>query len=144
MTTPEAFQTTLAAEHAAVWVLGVLGARAPLAPDTSLRDTLAAAYDAHRARRDHLERQLRDLEVAPAVSAVAYDLPDGIGSPAGIRAAALSTERACATAYAHLVAHTTGEDRQWAVNALTDAAVRGLVFRGTPENFPGIDELADR
>ncbi|MDP3892344.1 ferritin-like domain-containing protein, partial [Nocardioides sp.] len=138
-----------AGEHAAVWVLGVLGARAsglsdPATPGDRLREELAASYREHRARRDHLDGVLRDLGESPVASAPTYDEPDGIAAPAGLRAAALGVEQASATAYAHLVAHSTGPLRAWAVAALSDAATRGLVFRGTPENFPGIDELAGR
>ena len=58
--------------------------------------------------------------------------------------AARELEEGCAATYAYLVANSVGPRRRWAVEALTDAAVRGLVFRGTPEMLPGADEYADR
>ena len=53
-------------------------------------------------------------------------------------------ERSCAATYAYLVANTAGAQRRLAVTALNEAAVRELVFRGTPETFPGLDEYTDR
>ena len=58
--------------------------------------------------------------------------------------AARDLERAGAETYAWLVANTVGPERRWAVQALTSTAVRVLTFRGSPEIFPGADELADR
>jgi hypothetical protein len=58
--------------------------------------------------------------------------------------AALELERTCAEHYAWLVGGTTGGRRRWAVQALTNAAVRELTFRGSPEIFPGAGEYADR
>ena len=46
--------------------------------------------------------------------------------------------------YADLVANTYGDQRQWAIVALTDTAIRELGLRGSPETFPGMPELADR
>ena len=46
--------------------------------------------------------------------------------------------------YAWLVANTVGGQRRWAIDALTDAAVRELSYRGSPEIFPGAGEYADR
>ncbi|MDP3890795.1 DUF4439 domain-containing protein, partial [Nocardioides sp.] len=66
MTTTDALQSTLAGEHAAVWVLGVLGARTsalsdPATPGGGLREELAGSYREHRTRRDHLDGVLLDL-----------------------------------------------------------------------------------
>ena len=40
-----------------------------------------------------------------------------------------------------MVGSTSRANRQWAVDALSDAAVRALTFGGTPEEFPGVPEL---
>ena len=66
------------------------------------------------------------------------------GTPAQVPRAARGDRGACATTYAWLVANAVGDQRRWAVNALTDAAVRELTFRGSPEIFPGAGEYADR
>jgi hypothetical protein len=58
-------------------------------------------------------------------------------------AAALMVEQRACSVYADAVSRTSGTDRGWAVNALIDAAVRQLRFRGSPETFPGTDQLTD-
>ena len=40
-----------------------------------------------------------------------------------------------------MVGSTSRWDRQWAIDALTDAAVRLLGFGGAAEDFPGAREL---
>lgn len=62
MSTLDAVQAALAAEHAAVYGYGVVGAR--IGDDRE--DEATAAYDAHRARRDALGRTVRDLGGTPA------------------------------------------------------------------------------
>jgi len=142
-TTLEALQSTLAAEHAAVWIFGVLGAQTSQSGQPGLYADLSRSYTMHRSRRDHLTRAIRDLDVEPVASAVAYELPDRPSTVARVTATALELETRCAAVYADLVASTYGADRQWAIAALTDAAIRELGYRGSPESFPGMTELAD-
>lgn len=144
MTALAALQTTLRAEHAAVYVYGALGAQTSQTASTALYDAISAAYAAHRARRDLLTLAIGDLGATPEASAASYELPRRLATPAAVRDAALALERGCAQTYAWLVANTVEERRRWAIGALTDAAVRELVFRGTPEMLPGADEYADR
>lgn len=144
MTAIDALQTTLAAEHAAVYVLGALAAQTSRTTDEPLFTALSSAYGGHRGRRDLLVRQLVDLGQTPVASAAAYELPERLGTVSVVRRTALGVERACAATYASLVAHAVGSTRRWATGALTDAAVRELAFRGTPEMLPGADEYADR
>ncbi|MEV0478013.1 DUF4439 domain-containing protein, partial [Streptomyces prunicolor] len=56
-----ALQAALAAEHAAVYGYGVVGGRIREGRRTEAK----AAYDAHRARRDALVREVRDLGGTP-------------------------------------------------------------------------------
>ena len=144
MTTLEALQTTLAAEHAAVHVYGALGAQTSQSSSAALFAAITDAYTEHRSRRDLLARAVIDLGGTPVAAAPAYELPAPPANRAGVTAAALAIEQASAETYAYLVANTAGEQRRWAGQALTDAAVRELVFRGTPEMFPGAGEYADR
>ncbi len=60
----EAAQAALSAEHAAVYGYGVVGARL----DGDRRAEAAAAHAAHRARRDALDRTVRDLGGTPAAA----------------------------------------------------------------------------
>ena len=139
----DALQTTLAAEHAAVYVYGALGGRTSQSATPELFTSVARAYDAHRARRDRLTASIVDLGGDPVAAEPAYELPR-LDTPAQVTRAALDVERACAATYAYLVENTEAEQRRSAIGALNEAAVRELVFRGTPEMFPGRDEYADR
>ena len=140
----DAVQRTLAGEHAAVWVYGVLGGQTSRSKDPKLYDAVSAAYRIHRGRRDQLIRSVIDQGAEPVASEVGYQLPNDASTSARVTAAALVTEQRCAATYADLVARTTDALRGWAIRALTDAAVRQLRFRGSPETFPGAGELTDR
>jgi hypothetical protein len=140
----EALQTTLAGEHAALWVYGVLGGQTSQSVTPSLYRAVNAGYRAHRGRRDLLVRTVRDLGAEPVAAEVAYALPNPVANPRQVSQAALVTEQRCAAAYADVVARTTGRLRRFAIEALTETAVRQLGLRGSPETFPGAGELADR
>ena len=144
MTLLDALQMTLEAEHAAVYVYGVLGARTSRSAEPQLFADVSDAYATHRSRRDQLMSMVRDAGGTPRAAEPAYDLPEPLQTPAQVTRAALEIERASATTYAWLVANSVGPDRRWAVNALTNTAVRELTFRGSPEIFPGSGEYADR
>ncbi len=139
----DALQTALAAEHAAVYVYGALGGRTSQSATPELFAAVSKAYEAHRARRDGLTAAVLDLGADPVAAEPAYELPV-LDTPRQVERAALMVERACATTYAFVVENSTAERRRSAIGALNEAAVRELVFRGTPEMFPGADEHADR
>ncbi|GAA1476004.1 ferritin-like domain-containing protein [Nocardioides aestuarii] len=144
MSPVDALQRALAAEHAATYVYGAIGAATSVSATPGLFASVAAAYGEHRARRDLLTARLRDRGAEPVAADAAYAVPEPLRSPADVSAAALAVERACEETYAWVVEQTSREDRQLAVTALTSAAVRALAFRGSPEIFPGIGEHADR
>lgn len=139
----DALQTTLAAEHAAVWVYALLGAQTSRSGQPTLYADVDTAYRIHRGRRDQLLTVITDRGVEPVAAEVGYRVP-AVDTPARVIAVARRTEQRCATTYADLVARTQGAQRGWAIRALTDAAVRQLRFRGSPETFPGAGELTDR
>jgi len=136
-TEAEPLQTTLAAEHAAVYVYGLLGSRTSQTAEAPLYLALRAAYEAHRERRDTLIGEIAALGATPEPAAPAYTPPAGLDSPDGRYAAALALEKGCAATYAALVGYTTGTRRAEAIGFLNDAAARELSFGGTPEAFPG-------
>lgn len=89
-----ALQAALAAEHAAVYGYGVVGGRIGAARRSEAR----AAYDAHRARRDALTREVRDLGGEPVAANAAYALPFPVpDAPAAVRLAARLEERVVAS-----------------------------------------------
>lgn len=140
----DALNTTLAAEHAALFVYGALGAQTSRTGTPTLYAGIEAAYTEHRSRRDQLVTMVRDLGGEPVAAEPAYELPADLSTPDLVTRRALRLEKSCAAAYAYLVAHSPQERRRWAVAALTTTAVRELDFRGTPEIFPGGVEYADR
>ncbi len=139
MRTPEALQETLAAEHAAVYVYGLVGAK--LGDGSPLADRLRAAYVVHRARRDQLRSLIADGGGEPVGAAAAYAVDTSSVTAAHLRAVAVTTEERCAAVYAQLVASSTGETRRWGVDALVDSAVRAVDLGGRPAPFPGLGEL---
>jgi hypothetical protein len=144
MTTLNALQVALAGEHAALYVYGVLGAQTSASRSPQLFETVSQSYEVHRSRRDHLTGLVRQAGGTPVAAEAAYEIPSGLGSSALVARAALTLERRCAATYAWLVANTVDDPRRWAIDALTDTAVRELAYRGSPEIFPGADESADR
>jgi hypothetical protein len=134
----DALQRTLAAEHAAIFVLAALGGRASTLPPSPLRSALDTTYAGHVERRDQLRTMISDAGGDPVAAEPAYRLPARLTTAAQIAAEALRLERACATTYAALVAATSGAERQWAVDALVTTAVGEPALGGQPEALPGV------
>lgn len=133
-----ALQVVLAAEHAAVFVHGALGAQTSQTSQPALHAALTRAYTVHRDRRDHLMARIVTEGQVPVPAEPGYALPAELGTATAVNARALALEEAAASTYAYLIANTTGALRAWAVQALLDAAVRGLDFGGRPERLPGL------
>jgi hypothetical protein len=140
----ESLQAALAAEHAAVWIYGALGAQSSRSAQPRLSSSLTRGYLTHRGRRDELIRAVRDAGAEPVAAAAGYEFPRESPATAGLAGTAAGIERWTAAIYADVVANTSGAQRAWAIAALTDAAVCELDYRGSPEIFPGLAEFADR
>ncbi|WP_020122672.1 ferritin-like domain-containing protein [Streptomyces canus] len=134
----EALQKALAAEHAAVYGYGVVGGRI----GEARRAEAKAAYDAHRARRDALVRAVRDLDGKPVAAAPAYALPFPVPDPAAAVRLAADLEDRVAGVWSDVVRATGGERRSTAAEALREAAVRAVRWRGESVAFPGLAERA--
>jgi hypothetical protein len=133
-----AFQAALAAEHAAVYGYGVVGGRI----GEQRRAEARAAYDAHRARRDLLAREVLDLGGKPVAAAAAYALPFPVPDSAAAARLAAELEDRVAGVYSDLVRATEGARRGTAAEALREAAVRAVRWRGGSVAFPGLAERA--
>ncbi|MFF4549171.1 ferritin-like domain-containing protein [Streptomyces sp. NPDC001435] len=134
----KALQAALAAEHAAVYGYGVVGGRI----GKERRTQAQTAYDAHRARRDALVREVRDLGGEPIAASAGYALPFPVpDSAAAVRLAAELEDRV-AGVYSDLVRAAVGERRGAAAAALREAAVRAVRWRGESVAFPGLAERA--
>ena len=138
MTPVQALQKALAAEHAAVYLYGILGARSSSSEQPVLFARLQQAYADHRAARDGLVGLLARREVDPVASETDYELPGPVGTPDEVEAVARTVERRVTATYGELVAHTAGDDRRLAVAALGSSAVRELSFGAAPVDLPGL------
>jgi hypothetical protein len=134
-------QTTLAGEHAAVYAYAVVGGRLSASAQPTLTTRVEQAYVTHRGRRDQLMSMVRAAGGHPVAAQVSYDLPNPCRTPRQLREAALVIERRCCEVYAAMVGATSRANRQWAIDALTDSAVRMLGFGDRGEPFPGAPEL---
>jgi len=141
VSTVDALQATLAHEHAAVFVLSTLAARTSRSKAPALHAEIDAAHADHRARRNQLVLLVSDLGATPEAALPAYEV-DRAEDAASLRTAAAALERTSSEVYAALVASTSGDDRTWAVAALTSAAVRGVRLGSAPLAWPGAPELA--
>ncbi|MEU4966125.1 ferritin-like domain-containing protein [Streptomyces smyrnaeus] len=132
-----ALQAALRAEHAAVYGYGVVGGRI----DEERKSEVRECYEAHRARRDALRRTVRSLGGVPEPAAAAYALPFAVpDSAAAVRLAAQLEDRV-AGVYADLVRASEGARRRTAADALREAAVRSVRWKGSSVAFPGLTEL---
>ncbi len=140
MTDPaiDALQTALAAEHAAVFVYGALGGQTSSSGAPTLYAAITSAYTTHRGRRDALITRLVGLGATPVAAQPGYELPADLGTSAAVTERARLLEEAAAATYAYLVASTSTDARAWAIDALLDAAVRGLGFGAKPDRLPGL------
>ncbi|MBT2446983.1 ferritin-like domain-containing protein [Streptomyces sp. ISL-43] len=134
----QAAQSALAAEHAAAYGYGVIGARTSGARGAEARE----AHGGHLARRDALARTVRELGGSPRPSEAAYTLPFTVRTPADAERLAAVIEDRVAGAYSDLVRAAEGRLRREAADALSAAAVRAARWRGVGVAFPGLTERA--
>ncbi len=128
MSEASALTALLAAEHAAVYGYGVLGAHL----NDARRVAALSAYDTHRQLRDRLIARLAARSLPTPAPALAYALP--AGSPAQ---QAIALEDGLCVLWRDLVASTDSADlRGLAVRALADAAVRAVRWRQVAGQHP--------
>jgi hypothetical protein len=123
----EQFGDALAAEHAAIFGYGVLGAHL----DASGAAAPQARTDeaVHRDRRDTLVARLTGAGATPVPAEAAYAVPFPVTDrTSALRLAVLLEERTAAIWRAALP-RTTGDDRKLALDALVDCAVRATAWR---------------
>lgn len=139
MSSVEALQRCLAAEHAAVYGYGVVGGvLAGIDTAGKLEAYADNCYAAHRARRDALTDHLARLGKTPVAAHAAYRLPFRVTGVPGCRSLARTIERRTAAVYAFTVSQTVNGARATAVDTLTDCAVREVAWGADPQSFPGL------
>ena len=137
----ETLRRALAAEHAAVYGYGVLGARLR----GSLRETAKAVWDAHRSQRDAL---VPLLSGEPVAAAAAYDLPVEVTSARSAARLAAALEDELVPAYVALAGVSAPDLRAFAADSAQRALARSAGWRSraglpAPEGaFPGLSAAA--
>jgi hypothetical protein len=132
--TVAALQAALAAEQAASYAYGVLGAHL-----TGPRFAAASADClAHERARDRLSGMITARGAQPHPAAAAYQLPIAVHTSNAARSLAITLERQVAAAYLGLVAVEDPILRTFAATNMRDCAVRGARWSGRAQAFPGL------
>jgi hypothetical protein len=129
-----ALQAALAAEHAAVYGYGVVGAMLA----GSSRSLAHNDWIAHQVSRDTLEQMLLKLGATPVAASAAYQLPFPVTGEASAVRLAAALEDGVTRAYLGLVALTDRTLRSFGALAMQPPANRALAWRGTTVAFPGM------
>jgi hypothetical protein len=138
MSSIDALQDCLAAEHAACFGYGALGGALAGIPDTAADETRAdECYAEHRQARDDLTDLIASLDAEPVAAEASYAVPV-LTDATACRRLAIRLEQATAAAYAYAVAETSDEQRTAAADALTDGALRAAAWGAPPDPLPGL------
>ncbi|MQA24192.1 MAG: DUF4439 domain-containing protein [Micromonosporaceae bacterium] len=124
----------LAAEHAAIFGYGVVGAHLK----RSLRKTGRAAEEAHRDLRDAVLQRLTDKSATPPGAEPAYTLPFEVTDSASAVRLAIHLEEAAAAVWRAALAGTKGADRKLCLDALVTCAVRATRWRVAAKQPPTV------
>lgn len=129
-----ALQAALAAEQAASYAYGVVGAHL-----TGSRFKVAVAdCIVHERARDSLTTMISVLGAQPHPAAVAYRLPAPVTTAAQAMSLAATLEREVAAAYLGLVAVPDPALRTFAATRMQGASVRAVRWSGYCQAFPGL------
>ncbi|GAA2113605.1 hypothetical protein GCM10009759_57300 [Kitasatospora saccharophila] len=129
----DALQAALAAEHAAVYGYGVVGAFLPTGPR---REDARGSYAAHQARRDTWQRVLAAGGASPTAAAAGYRLPFQVKDADTAARLAAHLETQLTAAYADLAARAAF--RAPAAAALRESALRAAHWGADLPALPGL------
>ena len=129
-----ALQGALAAEHAAVYGYGVVGA---MLAGTAQADA-RTDWTAHQVARDTLAAMLTKLGATPVAASPAYKLPFAVTSAKSAEKLAATLENGVTRAYLGLVAVNNHTLRTFAAQSMQVAANRSTAWSGTTIAFPGM------
>jgi uncharacterized protein DUF4439 len=142
MSTLDALQDCLAAEHASLYGYGLLGGVVSgVAPGSSWHVLANAAYVEHRRRRDQLTELIAGLDAEPVAARPVYRSPQDIATLDDCQAVAQLIEGRCASLYGLAVSATVDDTREFVARALTSCALRQVEWGADVEAFPGIAEF---
>ena len=131
-----ALQSALAAEDAASYGYGVVGARLP--QGSAEQATASTDWVAHMRARDQLSALITARGATPVPAAVAYKVPGPVRTPDAARALAATLEDRVAQAYLALVALPDRSLRSFGARQVRAAALRAQAWRGSVQAFPGL------
>lgn len=132
-----ATQDALGAEHAALWVYGLVSAYLPGDFDRAVDEGL----DAHRARRDAIELLLSGAGQSPRSAEAAYVTPPVTDQASAIAVLVLA-ETDATVAWRAVLERTDDKPlRSAALEGLTDAAVRATRWRRAGGQSPAAPPL---
>jgi hypothetical protein len=129
----DALDSALAAEHAAIYGYGTIGAHLTGAALAQAQQ----AEEAHRTRRDRLVVRLSAVGVSPPAAQPAYALPFPVIDAASAQRLAVQLEERAAAIWRTALPPTTGDDRRVALDALVDCALRAARWRRATGTQPG-------
>jgi hypothetical protein len=122
----EAVQQALGAEHAAVWIYGLVSAFLPAGFNTATAEGMTA----HRARRDTTERLLAAGGLTPRPAEPAYVTPKPVVDQSSALEVLITAEVDVSVAWRAVLERTDSPDvRRFALEGLTGAAVRAARWR---------------
>jgi Domain of unknown function (DUF4439) len=139
-----ALQGALAAEHAAVYGYGVVGAmlagtgQAGTGQAGTGLASARAGWTAHQVARDTLEAMLTRLGATPVAASPAYELPFAVTGAASAEGLAATLEEGVTRAYLGLVAVNDPALRTFGAEAMQTSANRAVAWRGSTVAFPGM------
>lgn len=133
-----ATQDALGAEHAALWVYGLVSAFLPAGFDSAVRE----GKSAHRARRDATELLLSGAGQSPRSAESAYVTPKPVTDQASAIAVLVVAETDVTVAWRAVLERTDDKAlRAAALAGLTDAAVRATRWRRAGGQTPATPPL---
>jgi hypothetical protein len=134
VTDVDKLRKALAAEHAAVYAYGLIGARTT----GTLRSRATAAFDAHRARRDQLRTLITARQAAPTEVSPSYKLPVTPSTAAEAVRLAVYVEQGITATYLELASAREEPLRRYAALAMQESVTRTYSFRPAVTAFPGM------
>ncbi len=134
----QAVQDALGAEHAALWVYGLVSAFLPGDFGVAVQEGSIA----HRSRRDATELMLNGAGQSPRAAEPAYVTPQPVTDQASAIAVLVVAETDAAVAWRAVLERTDVKSlRTTALTALTDAAVRATRWRRAAGETPATPPL---
>ena len=129
-----ALQAALAAENAAIFGYGAVGAHLTGSSQTSDGQD----WTGHNQARDTLTAMISGLGAAPTAAQASYRLPFRVHDTASAMKLAAYLEDGVTQAYLGLVAVSDQRLRRYGALAMQQAAQRAAFWRGTTQAFPGL------